>query len=341
MNLEDNPKITYLSLKDDFYDKFKLEKQNLKQFILCLNDEESIYNKIKTVSDIYIGIITQCALISKALKNNNKLYYKQLIFKIKSKLGYKGPEIIIPLIKNNRTIIFGADVTHYTHSNNIPSIASVVSTTNDNFFNHAGLFRYQNPRQEIIEKIDEMVYKLICNYKKINKYYPENIIFYRDGVPKNRFNHVIDDEINKIKKKLKQLNIDIKITFIIVQKRHNTRFFPIDKINSDKNGNCLPGIVIDTDICNENNYDFYLQSHRSVIGTSKPIHYSIIKNEINIKSNDIQQITYYLCYLYGRTSNSVSLVPAVYYAHILCSRARIYKESLTINKSIENTMFFI
>ncbi|KAI9243006.1 ribonuclease H-like domain-containing protein, partial [Sporodiniella umbellata] len=123
-------------------------------------------------------------------------------------------------------IIIGADVTHYTHTNNIPSIASLVSTTNDTFFNHAGIFQYQKPRQEIIEKIDEMVYKLICNYKKINKYYPDNMIFYRDGVSKNRFNHIIDEEI---KKKLKQLDIDIKITFIIVQKRHHTRFFPTNK----------------------------------------------------------------------------------------------------------------
>jgi eukaryotic translation initiation factor 2C len=110
---------------------------------------------------------------------------------------------------------------------------------------------------------------------------------------------------------------------------------------SDKNGNCLPGTIVDTDICNENSYDFYLQSHRTFIGTAKPIHYTIIKNEMNIRPNDIQQITYYLCYLYGRTNNSVSLVPAVYYSHILCSRARIYKEHLTINKRIENTMFFI
>jgi hypothetical protein len=341
MNLDNNPNVIYTSLKDNFYDKFKLEKQNSKHFILCLNEDEFIYNKIKTISDIYIGIITQCALINKALKTNNKPYYKNIIFKIKSKLGYKGPDITIPLIKNNKTIIFGADVTHYTHANNIPSIASLVSTTNDNFFNHAGIFQYQKPRQEIIEKIDEMVYKLICNYKNINKYYPENMIFYRDGVSKNRFNHVLDEEINKIKKKLKQLNIDIKITFIIVQKRHNTKFFPINKIMSDKNGNCFPGTIVDTDICNENSYDFYLQSHRTFIGTAKPIHYTIIKNEMNIKPNDIQQITYYLCYLYGRTNNSVSLVPAVYYAHILCSRARIYKEHLTINKRIENTMFFI
>jgi eukaryotic translation initiation factor 2C len=35
-----------------------------------------------------------------------------------------------------------------------------------------------------------------------------------------------------------------EITYIVVQKRHNTRFFPVDN-NKYKNGNALAGTVVD------------------------------------------------------------------------------------------------
>ena len=37
------------------------------------------------------------------------------------------------------------------------------------------------------------------------------------------------------------------VTFIVVQKRHHTRFFPVkhdDRTSSDRNGNILPGCYI-------------------------------------------------------------------------------------------------
>ena len=41
------------------------------------------------------------------------------------------------------------------------------------------------------------------------------------------------------------------ITLVIVQKRHNTRLFPMpqDQQNRDRSGNVLPGTVVDGQIC--------------------------------------------------------------------------------------------
>ena len=53
------------------------------------------------------------------------------------------------------------------------------------------------------------------------------------------------------------------ITFLVVQKRHHTRFFPLtnDKL---RNGNVLPGTVVDTDITHPMESNFYLVSHASI-----------------------------------------------------------------------------
>jgi len=54
------------------------------------------------------------------------------------------------------------------------------------------------------------------------------------------------------------LHIDYNppITFVIVQKRHHARFFPIDRRDTDRSGNCLPGTVIETEITHPFEFDF-------------------------------------------------------------------------------------
>lgn len=41
----------------------------------------------------------------------------------------------------------------------------------------------------------------------------------------------------------------------------------------------------------------------------------------------LQQLTYHLCYNYARCTRSVSMVPAVYYAHLAAKRAQIFRKS--------------
>ncbi len=56
-----------------------------------------------------------------------------------------------------------------------------------------------------------------------------------------------------------------KIAFIIVKKRHNTRFF-VQDLNTGTMNNVQPGTVIDTDIVHPEGFDFYLNSHASIQG---------------------------------------------------------------------------
>ena len=62
-----------------------------------------------------------------------------------------------------------------------------------------------------------------------------------------------------------------KITIIVVKKRHHIRFAPLNQQEGDDNGNCPAGFLVDDTITyprSENNYrDFFLQSHRSLLGS--------------------------------------------------------------------------
>lgn len=49
---------------------------------------------------------------------------------------------------------------------------------------------------------------------------------------------------------------DPLITFVVVQKRHHARFFPVGSQYGDKSGNCPAGTVVDTDIVHPFEFDF-------------------------------------------------------------------------------------
>jgi eukaryotic translation initiation factor 2C len=72
-----------------------------------------------------------------------------------------------------------------------------------------------------------------------------------------------------------ELRIDPKITIIVVGKRHHVRFFPVNERDGDKSGNCPAGTVVDREIAHPTEFDFYLQSHGGLLGTSRPAHYSV------------------------------------------------------------------
>lgn len=88
----------------------------------------------------------------------------------------------------------------------------------------------------------------------------------------------------------RELEMSPKITLIVVGKRHHIRYshlpppqihlfiiisslFPEEQ--ADRSGNCPAGTVADRGIAHPTEFDFYLQSHGGLLGTSRPSHYSV------------------------------------------------------------------
>jgi eukaryotic translation initiation factor 2C len=125
---------------------------------------------------------------------------------------------------------------------------------------------------------------------------PKRILFYRDGVSEGQFKQVLDKEVPLIRglsgafsvdpcnflildpsEACKEVGINPKISVIIVGKRHHVRFFPTNV--ADRSGNCPAGTVVDTDVVHPTEFDFYLQSHGGLLGTSRPAHYNVLLDE--------------------------------------------------------------
>lgn len=107
---------------------------------------------------------------------------------------------------------------------------------------------------------------LLCFFKK-NRIRPEAVFYYRDGVSDGQFEAVLQHEYNEFHEAFALLDANYKppITFVVVKKRHHFRMFPQLEFG-DRNGNPLPGTVIDRGITSKYDFDFYLNSQSGVQG---------------------------------------------------------------------------
>ncbi|CAG8522996.1 5713_t:CDS:10 [Ambispora gerdemannii] len=301
------------------------------QLIVCIlpTTGESLYAEIKRVCDTEIGVASQCVQL-RHMMQAKKQYCVNLCLKMNVKLGGMNcylAQDTVPFVSERPTIIMGADVTHSSPGDaSRPSIASLCATMDAKISRYAASIRVQTGRSDIIADLANMVKELLRNFYQACGRKPERILFYRDGVSEGQFTHVLENEIKAVRAACRSLDASYRptITFVVVQKRHHTRFFPVDRNSSDRTGNCLPGTVIEQTIIHPFEFDFYLQSHAGLQGASRPTHYHVLHDENRFKPDDLQILTYHLCYVYARCTRAVSLVPPVLYSHLLCRRARYH-----------------
>ncbi|KAI6685242.1 hypothetical protein NL676_031155 [Syzygium grande] len=324
-----------------------LPRKELQLLIAILPDIAGSYGKIKRVCETELGIVSQCCQPKEAAKMKEQ-YLANLALKINVKVGGRNTVLNdailrrIPLVTDMPTIIFGADVTHPQPGDDAnPSIAAVVASMDwPEVTKYRGLVSAQTHRQEIIKdlyipkqtpegKAGGMIRELLIAFRRSTGHKPHRIIFYRDGVSEGQFSQVLLYEMDAIRQACASLEEGYlpPVTFVVVQKRHHTRLFPENynrRDSMDRSGNILPGTVVDTRICHPTEFDFFLNSHAGIQGTSRPSHYHVLLDENNFSADALQTLTNNLCYTYARCTRSVSIVPPAYYAHLAAFRARYY-----------------
>ncbi|KAI7198315.1 hypothetical protein KC324_g3853, partial [Hortaea werneckii] len=141
-----------------------------------------------------------------------------------------------------------------------------------------------------------------------------------------------DDEVRFVDNtRLNASPVPFQLTYVVVDKRHNTRFYPTKEADITKayngsiaNRNVKPGLVVDQVIAHPYSFDFYLQSHQAVKGTARSAHYFVLQNEMGLTHDQLQQTTHDFCYAYARATKGVSYCAPAYYADRLCNRGRCY-----------------
>lgn len=231
-------------------------------------------------------------------------------------------------------MIVGADVTHPGPGSVEPSVVGVAATHDVNSFKYNIAWRLQPPTKEMITDLKSIMVEMLRYYFEQQKSYPNKIFYYRDGVSDGQFQEVLNVELNAMYSACQQINPQYKpkITFLVVMKRHHTRFFPISKNHSEgKHNNVMPGTIVDKDITDPNHCQFFLVSHASIQGVAKPTRYCLLHDDSDVDIDQLQAMTYNLCHLFTRCNRTVSYVAPTYYAHHAAARGKVYITGDRIN----------
>lgn len=352
-----------------------------------------LYNRVKHIADTKAGIRTICVVGAKLsnTKGQDK-YFANVALKFNLKLGGVNQKIDdrkLGIIAEGKTMVVGIDVTHPSPgaSQSAQSVAGMVASIDKELGQWPAVLRLNRAEegkksQEKVRALDEMLKSRLDLWRAHNKnQLPENILIYRDGVSEGQYSMVLNEELPLLRKGCERVYPANdtkrglpKISIIVVGKRHHTRFYATteDGKLTDRKGNPHHGTVVDRQVTEARNWDFFLQSHHSLQGTARPAHYFIAFDEIfkgrrvpagfSNNADVIEDLTHNMCYLFGRATKAVSLCPPAYYADLVCERARCYlsgyfdvasdagsratstgpdEGDITIHPNIKDSMFYI
>ncbi|KAE9129959.1 Protein argonaute 12 [Phytophthora fragariae] len=295
------------------------------QLIMVIKqDKGSVsYGRIKRTSDTVLGIPSQC-IVASNLRRANLQLCANVCLKMNMKLSGKNSVLRepLPLVSSCPTIVIGADVEHpRSGMGSRPSIASVVASMDAYSAKYIGRVAVQKAANDI-QQLPHMLRDLFLSFYRSTDRRPERVVYYRDGLSEGRFYDVLQTEMRALRKTFKMLSDDYNppVTFVVVNKRHHMRAFPVNAGDADKKGNVVPGTVIDTGVVSPHRFDFFLYGHSGIQGTSVPCHYTVLHDENGMSADDLQRLTYHLGYTFSRCTRSVSFATPAYYA----GRARFF-----------------
>lgn len=353
------------------------------QLILVIlpNKGAQLYKAVKQAGDSLFGVISQCVVVTNLQRSNLCMYLGNVMMKINAKLSGINVRIspdsinrfpkFLQNFEDDPYIVMGFDVNHPQQGISGPSIAAIVGSMDKHLGVFASRLMMQVHRkgrgvQEIILGVYGMVIDVLTEFCRRNGKYPEHFIIYRDGVSEGQFSQVVEHEYLEVRRACEEIHPEYrpKITFTVVQKKHQTRFFPTSNKYADDKGNVKPGTVVDSGITSPSECDFFLSSHAGLLGTNRPAHYHVLVDENGFTADELQLFTYWTTFTFARCTRSISVPPAARYADLAAARGRLLlagegdgrgrgrgregegeqgegPELVPLHPDVETTMFFL
>lgn len=281
------------------------------------NKDTLVYHRIKKSMDCRFGVPSQ--ILQRAhVERKQPQYMSNVAMKVNAKLGGVTCKAASRQDSLSRPgcMIIGADVSHAAPGSTASSLTAISVSADQNGVKYMGSCQTGYSRVEMIDEdnMKNMLTPLVDEWTKTVGHgrRPQCVYYFRDGVSTGQFAQVLEKEVPVIKEVICRGSGEKtvpKITVVIANKRHHIRAAPraSDKAAADKNGNPLPGTLIERDVTSPHDWDFLMISHVALQGTAKPVHYHVIRDEMNHQPAQLQNMINNHCYQYVRSTTSVSL----------------------------------
>ncbi|XP_020042473.2 piwi-like protein 3 [Castor canadensis] len=320
------------------YDKSKSHVSPLFVFkVVCIlpSDDQKRYADIKRYLCVQCPVPSQC-VVAETLSSPKR--FLTIVTKIAQQMNCKmGGALWKVETGLQRTMFIGIDCFHdVVHRRK--SIAGFVASTDEDLTTWYSQCIFQETGEELVDGLTGCLEAALTSWFKNALSAPQSIVVYRDGVGDGQLQALLDHELPQLVRYLKHAcRHSIKLAFIVVKKRINTRFF------IEKNGlyhNPPSGTVIDVVLTREEWYDFYIVSQSSRSGMVTPTHYNVIYDTIRLTPDAVQRLTYKLCHMYYNLPGIIRVPAPCHYAHKL---AYLVGKSLRQepSRSLSHTLYYL
>lgn len=266
-------------------------------FVAVSNNQAERYSGIKKVCSVRHAVPSQ-VVTRRVMDSRNQSKMRSVATKVAIQMNAKnsGMPWFID-IKMNNVMFVGYDVCHDTRDK-AKSYGAIVATMDmrksTKFF--SAVSAHTNG-EELSNNLSLDMVKALKQYQLEHFSLPDRIMFYRDGVGEGQTSYVYEHELRHLRDTLQQFYGDkpLKLGFIIVSKRINTKFFMEDR---QRVSNVPPGTIVDDVVTLPERYDFFLVSQNVTQGTATPTNYNVLYDTFGMAPDQIQQLTYKMCHLY-------------------------------------------
>ncbi|GJQ76571.1 aub [Trypoxylus dichotomus] len=326
-DLRDDRPGPYLEMLDIVIGKYN------PSLILCVvsNNKADRYSAIKKKCCVDKAIPSQ-VVVGKSLESRDSMSIAtKVAIQMNCKLGGAPWTLQIPI---SNLMIVGFDVCHDPQDKS-KSYGALVASLDKQVTRYYSTTTAHCGGEEISNYFAVNMVKACKAYQRNAGRLPEKILIYRDGVGDGQIPYIKEHEVAHTKNALqKELYGDnLKLCFIIVSKRINTRFFKGDQ-NPD------PGTVVDSCVTLPERYDFFIVSQCVRQGTVAPTSYNIIDDNMGLSTDHLQRLTYKLTHMYFNWSGTVRVPAPCQYAHKL---AFLVSQNLhrTPNPELDTLLYYL
>ncbi|XP_076473109.1 piwi-like protein 1 [Babylonia areolata] len=321
---------------DTYLTALRYNVQQDTRMVLCLvpSSRKDCYDAIKKFCCIDSPVPSQ-VVVERTLGNKKRLMSvaTKIAIQMNCKMGGVVWTCPIPL---QNTMLVGFDTYHDSACRG-RSVGGVVATISKDFTRYHSTVTFQTSHVELLNQLQSCVTSCINAYRRSNGAAPEKVIVFRDGVGDGQLHLVHDHEIPQIKTAVGKA----KLSFVVVKKRTNARFFrEVQGASSTSHVNPGPGTVIDDVATKPTWYDFFLVAQSVRQGTVTPTHYNVILDELSMLPDYYQRLAYKLTHMYYNWQGTIRVPAPCMYAHKL---AFLVGQSLHTAPaaSLSNCMYYL
>ena len=277
---------------------------------------EKNYPALKNYFYKKLGLITQFGVTRKLVdkKRGNSIQFN-LIDQFNIKIGGENHHINFVkenIMKNEDVFLIIGLKTQVERATN--KVKYCMTSSRNKFLNviNTSIKECANNKQQRDELLRNMFKDAIQSLMKQSPKAPNYIILYRKGGnyieniqlaldEKDIFIKVIM-ELEEMLQKTKNITAKIPFYYICCNLKSDMKFFEVGPNNSNSYNNPKSGLIIDETITQKNRFEFFIQPQFVNQGTATPSHYQVMcsyqHNDDVLKLEQLERLTFYLCYYY-------------------------------------------